>query len=99
MDVKDNALHGSIDHSVTTETDTTTAQGWTTRSFSRRSLLSKGAAAGVGVSALGSFLAACGGSASTSGPVTIQYAALQDQTGEQTAEIAKFNQLHAGKIR
>ena len=52
--------------------------------------------------ALGPFLAACGSSSpssSNNGPVTIQYAALIDQTGEQAAEINRFNQLHAGKIK
>jgi len=73
----------------------------TTRPLSRRSVLSKGIAAGLGVTTLGTFLAACGGSSSTasSGPVTIQFAALTDTTGEQTNEINKFNQLNAGKIK
>jgi multiple sugar transport system substrate-binding protein len=89
-----------------TETQTTvdaTITELTTRPISRRSLLSKGMAAGVGATALGSWLAACGGGSTTgstsSGPVTIQFAALTDTTGEQTAEINKFNQLHAGKIK
>nr|BBH92051.1 hypothetical protein KTA_02500 [Thermogemmatispora argillosa] len=67
--------------------------------LSRRRLLSQGIKASVGVTALGTWLAACGGApASTSGPVTIQFAALVDTTGEQTAEIKRFNDLHAGKI-
>ena len=89
-----------------TETQTTVDASiteLTTRPISRRSLLSKGVAAGVGATALGSWLAACGGGSTTgstsSGPVTIQFAALTDTTGEQTAEINKFNQLHAGKIK
>jgi multiple sugar transport system substrate-binding protein len=72
----------------------------TTRKMSRRSFINKSVMAGVGATALGSVLAACGGpsSSSSSGPVTIQYAALVDNTGEQTAEINKFNQMNAGKI-
>jgi multiple sugar transport system substrate-binding protein len=54
---------------------------------------------GIGVTAIGPLLAACGGgTSSSSGPVTIQFAALVDTTGEQTAEIKRFNDLHAGKI-
>jgi multiple sugar transport system substrate-binding protein len=101
MDVRDDALYRSTDDSVTTRAESVAPGDWVARPFSRRSLLGKGVAAGVGVSALGSFLAACGGggNAGSSGPVTIQYAALQDQTGEQVAEINRFNQLHAGKIK
>jgi multiple sugar transport system substrate-binding protein len=101
MDVRDDALYRSTDDSVTTRAGSVTPDDWVARPFSRRSLLSKGVAAGVGVSALGSLLAACGsgGNTGSSGPVTIQYAALQDQTGEQVAEINRFNQLHAGKIK
>jgi multiple sugar transport system substrate-binding protein len=70
--------------------------------LTRRSLLGKGLAAGVGVSALGPLLAACGGggggTTTSSGPVTISFMALVDQTGEQTNEINKFNQMHSGKI-
>jgi multiple sugar transport system substrate-binding protein len=68
----------------------------------RRSFLGYGVKAGLGVSALGPLLASCGGSStssSSSGPVTIQYAALTDQTGEQVAEINKFNQMNSGKIK
>ena len=77
----------------------------TTRPISRRSVLSKGITAGVGATALGSWLAACGGGSSggsattSSGPVTIQFAALTDTTGEQTNEINMFNQQFAGKIK
>lgn len=73
----------------------------TTQKMSRRSFINKGVMAGVGATALGSsLLAACGGSSSStsSGPVTIQFAALVDNTGEQTAEINKFNQMNTGKI-
>jgi multiple sugar transport system substrate-binding protein len=73
----------------------------TTHKMSRRSFINKGVMAGVGATALGSsLLAACGGSSSStsSGPVTIQFAALVDNTGEQTAEINKFNQMNTGKI-
>jgi multiple sugar transport system substrate-binding protein len=72
----------------------------TTHKMSRRSFINTGVMAGVGTTALGSFLAACGGSSSptSSGPVTIQFAASVDNTGEQTAEINKFNQMNAGKI-
>ena len=67
--------------------------------MSRRSFINKRVMAGVGATALGPVLAACGsGSSTTSGPVTIQYAALVDNTGEQTTEINKFNQMNAGKI-
>jgi len=67
--------------------------------MSRRSFINKGVMAGVGATALGPVLAACGsGSSTTSGPVTMQYAALVDNTGEQTTEISKFNQMNAGKI-
>src|SRR5579875_510122 len=67
--------------------------------LTRRRVLSQGVKASLGVTVLGSWLAACGGApASTSGPVTIQFAALVDTTGEQTAEIKRFNDLHAGKI-
>lgn len=69
--------------------------------MSRRAFINRGLMAGVGATALGStLLAACGGSSTStsSGPVTIQFAALVDNTGEQTAEINKFNQLNAGKI-
>lgn len=71
------------------------------RPMSRRAFINRGLMAGVGATALGStLLAACGGSSTTasSGPVTIQFAALVDNTGEQTKEINKFNQLNAGKI-
>ncbi|HLL78360.1 MAG TPA: ABC transporter substrate-binding protein [Ktedonobacteraceae bacterium] len=71
------------------------------RPMSRRAFINKGLLAGVGATALGStLLAACGGSSTStsSGPVSIQFAALVDNTGEQTAEINKFNQLNAGKI-
>ncbi|GCE30368.1 putative ABC transporter-binding protein [Dictyobacter alpinus] len=71
--------------------------------LTRRTLLGNGVKAGLGASMLSPLLAACGeDSGSTpkaNGPVTIQYAALSDQTGEQAAEIARFNDLHKGKIK
>ncbi|GAC1360682.1 MAG: ABC transporter substrate-binding protein [Ktedonobacteraceae bacterium] len=69
---------------------------------SRRSFLGYGVKASLGMAVLGPLLASCGGSDTTTasnGPVTIQYAALSDTTGEQAAEINKFNQLNAGKIK
>ncbi len=76
------------------------ATALSTRKIPRRTLLSQGLKAGLGASAFAPLLASCGGSSATtsSGPVTIQFAALVDTTGEQTAEINKFNQIHAGKI-
>ena len=73
-----------------------------TRKTTRRSLISNGIKVGIGATALGPLLAACGGSSSTSsisGPVTIQFAAGIDQTGEQVNEVHKFNQQNAGKIK
>lgn len=71
-----------------------------TRKISRRALMSTGGKAALGVTTFGSILSACGGSSGgSSGPVTIQFAALVDTTGEQTAEINKFNQMNNGKIR
>ncbi len=66
--------------------------------LSRRSFIGKGLATGIGIAGVPTLLAACGTSSVASGPVTIVYAALQDNTGEQTNEINAFNQLHAGKI-
>jgi multiple sugar transport system substrate-binding protein len=73
----------------------------TRQKMSRRSFINKGVLMGVGGTAFGSVLAACGGSSSSGsgGPVTLQFAALIDNTGEQTAEINKFNQMNAGKIK
>ena len=77
-----------------------TAESLGSQRISRRSLIGKGVGAGIGISAIPTILAACGaGGSSSSGPVTIQFAALQDTTGETVAEINKFNQLHAGKIK
>ncbi|GHO88466.1 ABC transporter substrate-binding protein [Dictyobacter formicarum] len=79
------------------------ANSISTQKLTRRTLLGNGVKAGVGATMLGPLLAACGEDASSSsrpnGPVTIQYAALNDQTGEQAAEIARFNDLHKGKIK
>lgn len=72
-----------------------------TRKISRRTLMSTGGKAALGATAFGTFLSACGGSSGgsgSSGPVNIQFAALVDTTGEQTAEINKFNQMNTGKI-
>jgi multiple sugar transport system substrate-binding protein len=73
----------------------------TTQKTTRRSVISNGVKVGLGATAIGPLLAACGGSStgSSNGPVTIQFAAGIDQTGEQVSEINKFNQLHAGKIK
>lgn len=74
----------------------------TNSSMTRRTLVSNGIKLGLGATALGAFLDACGGSSSSggsSGPVTIQFAAGIDQTGEQVNEVNKFNQLNAGKIK
>jgi multiple sugar transport system substrate-binding protein len=65
--------------------------------MSRRSLISKGILTGISTTALSPLFVSCGGR--SSGPVTIQFAAYIDTTGEQTAEINKFNQIHAGKIK
>ncbi len=70
------------------------------QSLSRRALIRYGLSASVSSTVFGAALTACGGSNTTSnGPVTIQYAALQDQTGEQVAEISTFNKQNAGKIK
>ncbi len=69
------------------------------KKISRRSLITKGAAASIGATAFGSLLAACGPTSSSSnGPVTITFWALVDTTGEQANEINTFNSLHSGKI-
>lgn len=68
--------------------------------LSRRTFLGRGVAAGIGIAGVPALLSACGGSSGgSSGPVTIVYAALQDNTGEQTNEINAFNQMHSGKIK
>src|SRR5438067_10026699 len=69
----------------------------TTRKISRRALISEGAKLGLGLTTLSLLPSACGGAAG--GAVPIQFAAYIDTTGEQSAEINKFNQLHAGKIK
>jgi multiple sugar transport system substrate-binding protein len=61
--------------------------------MSRRSFLNRSAAAG-GAVALSPYF-----SRARKGEVTIQFAALIDQTGEQTHEIEQSNRLHAGKIK
>ncbi len=69
--------------------------------LSRRRLLSRGMIAGIGATALGPLiLSACGASSSGAkkGLVNLTYYALQDNTGEQTAEVNLFNQQYAGKI-
>ncbi len=68
-----------------------------TRKLSRRALINKGIEAALGATALGPLFTACGGGSSR-GPVTLQFAAYVDTTGEQTAEINTFNRMHAGKI-
>ncbi len=72
--------------------------GLATSKLSRRALISKGIEAALGTTTLGSLFTACGGG-SSGGPVTIQFAAYVDTTGEQTAEINAFNRMHAGKIK
>jgi len=68
-----------------------------TRKISRRALISEGAKLGLGLTTFSLLPSACGGAAG--GAVPIQFAAYIDTTGEQDAEINKFNQLHAGKIK
>jgi multiple sugar transport system substrate-binding protein len=68
-----------------------------THKISRRSFIRKGIQAGIGATALGPVLSSCGGG--SNGPVSIQFAAGVDTTGEQTAEINKFNRMYAGKIK
>lgn len=70
----------------------------TTGKISRRALIREGIKVGLGTTALGSLLTGCGGGGS-GGPVTIQFAAYVDTTGEQTTEINRFNRMHAGKIK
>ncbi len=99
MSLQDDARSSVPNHAPEENTlaDLTTES--TLHKISRRSFINKGVMIGVGATALGSVLAACGGSdTSSSGPVTIQFAALVDNTGEQTAEINKFNQMNTGKI-
>ncbi|HZU03162.1 MAG TPA: ABC transporter substrate-binding protein [Ktedonobacteraceae bacterium] len=71
---------------------------WASAKLSRRSLIKKGIATGLRGATFGSFLSACGSSSGNS-TTTIQFAAYVDTTGEQTAEIQRFNQLHAGHIK
>ncbi len=100
MKIKGDTLASASDTSHVESSTLDPVTALTTRKLSRRELMSTGGKAALGASALGTFLTACGGggSASSSGPVTIQFAALVDTTGEQTAEIDKFNQLNTGKI-
>ncbi len=101
MSLQDDAHNSLPDRSPEGNTLADLTTELTTGKISRRTFINKGVAAGISLTALGSVLAACGGSggSSSSGPVTIQYAALVDNTGEQTAEINKFNQMNAGKIK
>ena len=100
METKDEKPLSSIVSSETEEVQSTTSLE--THKTTRRALLSNGIKFGLGATALSPLLAACGGSSSTgstSGPVTIQFAAGIDQTGEQINEVNKFNSLNAGKIK
>lgn len=72
--------------------------------LTRRALLGRGLALGIGASVGPWLLSGCGSSgsssgSSSSGPVTIRFAALTDQTGEQTNEINRFNSTNKDKIR
>jgi multiple sugar transport system substrate-binding protein len=97
METKDDLLISSDQHMLEERPIPDLATEMTTRKISRRTLISKAAMAGIGTSAFGSWLTACGGA--SRGTVRLQFAAYVDTTGEQTAEINKFNQLHAGKIK
>ena len=100
METRDETLLSSIVPSKTEDVESTPSLE--TRKTSRRELLSNGLKFGLGATALSPLLAACGGSSSTgssNGPVTIQFAAGIDQTGEQVNEVNKFNSLNAGKIK
>ncbi len=100
MEIKDDTVTSSSDSLQVEGSISDVGTELMTRKISRRTLLNKGVAVGIGATALGPLLAACGGGSSTStGPVTIQFAALTDTTGEQTAEINKFNQMNSGKIK
>lgn len=70
--------------------------------ISRRKLIGRGLAAGIGATALGPLILSACGSSSTAGKskglVNLVYYALQDNTGEQTNEVNLFNQQFAGKI-
>src|SRR5437867_76588 len=100
MEIKDDTVISSSDSLQVEGSISDVGTELMTRKISRRTLLNKGVAVGIGATALGPLLAACGGGSSTStGPVTIQFAALTDTTGEQTAEINKFNQMNSGKIK
>jgi multiple sugar transport system substrate-binding protein len=101
MAVKDDTMTSASDNVQVESSVPDMTPALTTPILSRRALISKGITAGIGVTALGPLLAACGGGSgsTSSGPVTIQFAALVDTTGEQTAEINKFNQMNAGKIK
>ena len=99
MEVKEDTLISSSDDVQVESPTPDPVTELVTHKMSRRSLISKGIAAGIGATALGPLLAACGGGSTSSGPVTLQFAALVDTTGEQTAEINKFNQMNAGKIK
>lgn len=97
METKDDLLISSNEHVPVEQLIPDLAAEMTTRKISRRTLISKAAIAGIGTTAFGSWLTACGGA--STGPVRLQFAAYVDTTGEQTAEINRFNQLHAGKIQ
>ncbi len=101
MSLQDTARSSAPDDTPGSNTFVDLATELMTHKISRRSFINKSIMASAGVTALGSStLAACGGASSSasSGPITIQFAALVDNTGEQTAEINKFNQMNAGKI-
>ncbi len=100
METRENTSPSSPVSSEGEDMQSTTS--FVTQKTTRRTLLSNGIKMGLGATALSPLLAACGGSSSTgssSGPVTIQFAAGIDQTGEQVNEVNKFNQLNAGKIK
>ncbi len=96
----DSSLHNSTTRAATGSAEGT---GAISQPITRRSLISHSVKAGAGSLALGSLLAACGGdttsSSKPSGPVTIQYAALVDQTGELKRSVDAFNTQNKGKIK
>lgn len=69
------------------------------RRFSRRTLLAQSLTTGIGLAALGPFVTGCGSTGSSSGEVTLQFAAGLDQTGELVSEINLFNEQNRGKIK
>jgi len=75
----------------------------TAPALSRRALIGKGAAAGLGVAAASSLLGApdvvrAAGRRAPQSTVKITFAALLDQTGELANEINQFNHMHSGRI-